>query len=301
MLDAPIPDPDAPPTTPANLTATAGKGAVTLAWDAIDDDPSSNTNLVNDVQITGHQYRQSTDDGSSYGSWTDIPDSAPGGVNATSYTIDGLTDGTIHLSGARGERPVGCGNSDPATVSMVTPDAGARARPTGLAATPGNTWVTLTWDDPGDATITYYEYQQKAGAAAFGDWTPIPGSSAATTSYRLAGLTNGTAYVYRIRAGRGAVISLASEAVTVTPQGVPPAAPVFTATPRHGSVTLSWPSPFDPALPEYDPSVREYEFQYRIGDGVYRAVARPHGIDGCGRLFHLSVFQPWYLCVLLTC
>ena len=90
-----MPDPTGKPTTPANLTATArrGAGAVTLTWDAVDE-TSSNTNFVNDVQITKHQVRQSTDGDINDETWTDIPNSAVGEVNATTYTIGSLMEGT---------------------------------------------------------------------------------------------------------------------------------------------------------------------------------------------------------------
>ena len=43
--------------------------------------------------------------------------------------------------------------------SLVTPvaaqDASVPARPTGLSAVPTHHIVTLTWDDPGDASITH--------------------------------------------------------------------------------------------------------------------------------------------------
>lgn len=262
----PLPDPTGKPTTPANLMATAGKGAVTLTWDAIDH-TSSNTNVVNDVTITKHQVRQSTDGNISDETWTDIPNSAYGGVNAASYTIGSLTDGTEYTFQVRAvngcDTTTGCGESDPATAVMATPLADALAAPTGLMATAGNTEITLTWTDPGDATILYYEYQQKRGLAAFGSWTEIPDSTATTTSYRLTGLDNRTAYSYRVRARTSVEPGPASDAVTATPQGVPPAAPVLTATPRHGGVTLSWPNPVDASL-------TGYEYQYKIGTGVYQ-------------------------------
>ena len=280
LVEGALPDPTGKPTMPANLTATAGQGAVTLTWDAVDT-TSSNTNILNDLQITKHQARQSTDGDITDETWTDIPNSAYGGVNAASYTITSLTDGTEYTFQVRAVNActatTGCGNSDPTTAVGATPNADARARPTGLTASAGHNEVTLTWTDPGDATITFYDYQQKAGSAAFGDWTVIPGSSATTTSYRLTGLKNGTAYVYRIRAGRGADISLASDPVSVTPRSAPPAAPVLTATPRHGSVTLSWPNPFDPGI-------QRWEYRYKIGAGVYEPwrTARMVSLSECG-------------------
>ena len=265
VTDAPLPAPTDKPTTPANLAATAGKGAVTLTWDAVDG-TSSNTNRVNDVQITKHQVRQSTDGDITDETWTDIPSSAYGGVNATSYTIGSLTDGTEYTFQVRAVNActatTGCGNSDAATEVKATPVATALAQPTGLTATAGNTEITLTWTDPGNAAILYYEYQQKEGAAAFGPWTEIRDSNSTTTSYRLTGLDNGTAYSYRIRARTHVKPSPASDAVTATPQGAPPAALVLTATPRNGGVTLSWPDPVDA-------SIIGYEYQYKVGTGVY--------------------------------
>ena len=166
--------------------------------------PAANTNLLNDIQIAKHQVRQSTDGDIGDETWTDIPNSAYGEVNGTTYTIGSLTDGTEYTFQVRAVNgctaTAGCGNSDPATAIMATPDADALAAPTGLTAAAGNTEITLTWADPGDAAIWYYEYRQKEGRAAFGDWTEIPRSTATTATFRLTGLTNGTRYGYRIRA-----------------------------------------------------------------------------------------------------
>ena len=259
------PDPTGKPTTPANLMAAAGKGAVTLAWDAIDD-TSSNTNLLNDILITKHQYRQSTDGDISDETWTDIPNSAPGEANDTSYTIDGLADGTEYTIQVRAvnacDTTAGCGNSDPATAVMSTPDAGGLARPAGLTATAGNTTVMLRWDDPNDDTILAYDYQEKAGTQDFGEWTELPVSSVADHTHRFTGLDNGTRYAWRIRARTSVKTSLASDAATATPQGAVPAAIALTVTPRHGGVTLSWPNP-------HDPTIEEYEYQYKTGSGIY--------------------------------
>ena len=292
LTDAtPIPAPTGKPTTPANLTAAAGKGVVTLTWDAIDA-TSGNLNLVNDLQITKHQVRQSTDGGANYGTWTDIPNSGYGEVNATTGTIGSLTDGTeytFHVRAVNAYTGPGGGNSDPATVTMVTPAADGLAQPTGLVATAGNTEITLTWTDPGDAAISRYEYQQKEGSAAFGPWSQMFNSTATTTSYQLTELDNGTTYSYRIRAQRGAEVGPASDAVTATPRGVPPAAPVLTATPRNGGVTLSWPNPRDVSL-------LRWEYQYKVGTESYQPwqTARERSEESCGSST-LGVCGPPYL------
>ena len=267
LVDGELPDPTGKPTTPANLTATAGRGAVTLAWDAIDI-AATNLNRLNDAAITKHQYCQKTDTSACAATdWTDIPNSAYGKVNANTYTIGSLTNGTEYTFRVRAVNEcaatTGCDISDAATAVMATPVADALAAPTGLMAIAGNTQVTLTWTDPGNDAILYYEYQQKKGQAPFGAWTEISGSSATTTSHRLTGLDNGTAYSYRIRAGTYPKPSPSSDAVTVTPRGAPPAAPVLSATARSGGVTLSWPNPLD-----Y--TIQSYEYQYRVGTAVWQ-------------------------------
>ena len=113
------------PAKPADLTATAGDKQVALAWT----DPS-------DSSITGYQVRQKAGT-AAWGSWTDIPSSAPGETNATSYTVTGLGNGTeyrfrIRAVNAGGEGP------QSAVAGPVTPAAAA-------TPTPGAVWsATLT-------------------------------------------------------------------------------------------------------------------------------------------------------------
>ncbi len=46
-----------------------------------------------------------------------------------------------------------------------------------LSATPGEDEVMLSWTDPEDSTITKYQYRQKTGTGAYGDWSAIPDSA----------------------------------------------------------------------------------------------------------------------------
>ena len=74
--------------------------------------------------------------------------------------------------------------------------------PTGLTATAGNAQVALAWTDPDDSSITKYQVQKRTGAA-WGSWADIPDSApgeANAASYTVTGLSNGTAYWFRIRA-----------------------------------------------------------------------------------------------------
>ena len=73
--------------------------------------------------------------------------------------------------------------------------------PENLQAAPNSRLATLTWDDPGDTTITGYKYRQSDGGGSnWTDWAEISGSGATTTSHVLEALTIGTTYTFEIRA-----------------------------------------------------------------------------------------------------
>ena len=97
------------------------------------------------------------------------------------------------------------------------------AKPTGFTATAAGKQVTLNWTDPTNSDITGYQFQQKTGGGSFGDdWTDIAGSDAATTTHTVSGLTNGTAYTFRIRAVAGTMNGAPSDEETATPANTAP-------------------------------------------------------------------------------
>ena len=116
-------------------------------------------------------------------------------------------------SGHTGATDLGTG-----TVTVTATAETAAAKPAGLSAREGPRSAVLTWTDPTDSAITGYEYQQRDGANWPAGWTAMTSSGAATTTYTVTGLTNGTAYDFRIRALRfKAPASAASDAASATP------------------------------------------------------------------------------------
>ena len=116
----------------------------------------------------------------------------------------------------------------------------APAAPTKLSATPGETRVVLTWDNPANNTITRYQYRRKTGTGAYGNWTDISGSGASTTAYTVTGLTSSTAYTFEVRAKN---VGGNGEAATVTTATLPAAPTNLWPDPGDGAVTLSWTNP----------------------------------------------------------
>ena len=96
---------------PQNFTAAPGDGQAVLSWDA----PASGSG------VTKHQYRQKEGTGS-YGTWTDIPNSAEGGANEDGYTVPDLTNETAYTFELK--RFVGTTESATAESNTVTPTPG---------------------------------------------------------------------------------------------------------------------------------------------------------------------------------
>ncbi len=208
-----------PAATPANLTAVAGVGEVTLSWD----DP-------NDSTITGYKYRQKEGSGS-FGSWTNIAltdidsTSVPGKIR---YTVTGLTNGQTYTFRIRAVDEDGdTGNSNDVTVTTIL------AAPTTLSATVGAGQIGLNWDNPNNTLITKYQYSTNGGTS----FMDITGSNATTTAYTVTGLDNGTEYTLAVRAVNAAVNG---EASTVTSTPLLPAPTNLVATPYSERVVLEW-------------------------------------------------------------
>ncbi len=157
------------------------------------------------------------------------------------------------------------------------------AAPTGLtttSVTPDS--VTLTWDDPGDASVTAYlvlrrdTINQEPGT--FTTIEPNTGSSA--TTYTDDTVTAETKYVYRVKAINPAGTSQHSNYVNVeTPAAPTPSGPAqptgLTATSvSHDSVTLGWDDPGDTSITGYQVLRRSRDGdQHGDGEGAPEFVA----------------------------
>ena len=94
-------------------------------------------------------------------------------------------------------------------VSGQTPDDGVPAKPTGLSGTVSSEAVSLSWNDPGDASITGYQVLRRNPAVdeegVFQTVTDDTGS--ADTSYADTTVAGETRYVYRVRARNSSGLS----------------------------------------------------------------------------------------------
>jgi FtsP/CotA-like multicopper oxidase with cupredoxin domain len=234
-------------TTPGAPTGVTGVSAtstsITLSWTP----PADNGG----ASIAVYAVRISADNGLSWLGPVKYTYTPVGNPVATTLTWTGLTPSTPYRFQVGAYSSAGWGTWSAASPSVSTTAATAPSAPLSVTGTPGNATVRLTWQAPastGGSPITGYgvDYQAAGGST----WTTAISPSAAMTArtYTVTGLTNGTAYVFRVVAanGNGAGPWSATSpayAPRVTPPGAPTGVTGVSAT--NTSISLSWTPPAD--------------------------------------------------------
>ncbi len=205
------------PGAPGGLTAAAGDAQVSLSWQA----PSSDGGAA----ITSYNVYQGGKKAAT--------------VTGTGATVKNLSNGTAYsftvtAVNKAGEGPASRAASATPAAAITKPGA-----PNGLAASPGDGKVTLSWSPPkstGGAAITSYNVYQGGKRAA-----TVTGTGATVKN-----LSNGTAYSFTVTAVNQAGEGPASRAASATPAAAitKPGAPNgLAASPGDGKVTLAWSPP----------------------------------------------------------
>ena len=179
---APVPD------KPTGLEATESDGQVVLTWDDPQDD-----------SITGYVILRRVRENNTGGDFSVLV--ADTGSAATTYTDDTVAAGTTYTYRIKAIN--GAGTSERSHWFHIdTPAAPVPGKPTGLSATASHDVITLTWDDPGDDTITGYvilrrlRYDDPEGH--FDELVADTGTAA--TTYTDDTVKANTHYTYRIKA-----------------------------------------------------------------------------------------------------
>ena len=158
----------------------------------------------------------------------------------TTQTVGGLANGVTYTFTVAAQNAIGVGLSS-APTSPIT--VGAPLAPTAPVVTPGNGQVIVQWAPPagdnGAAVSGYAVTPYLAGIAQ-----PANLFDSAATTQTVTGLTNGSAYAFRVAAinANGVGLSSAGSALVV-PRTVPPAPSPPTATPGNASATVRWTVP----------------------------------------------------------
>ena len=177
-----------PPDKPTGLEATASHDSVTLTWD----DPG-------DDSITGYVILRRVPGVDPEGQFRVLV--ADTGTDATTYTDNTVSAETRFTYRVKAINEHGVSERS-RWFHIDTPAAPVPDKPRGLSATASHDSVTLTWDDPGDDTITGYVILRRVRVNdTGGDFSVLvadTGSPAAT--YTDDTVAASLTYTYRIKA-----------------------------------------------------------------------------------------------------
>ena len=205
---------------PTNLVATHGNTTASIAF---------TPGATSGGSISNYKYSLNS---GSFSAFSPVQTTSP-------VSITSLTNGTPYTVALKAVTQSGDGTSS-SNVS-VTPSTVPNA-PTNVQGTHGNTQVSLTWSAPADnggATITYYTANYSTDGT---NYTPF-GTTFSGTSGTVTGLTNGTAYTFKVSAHNlngDSALSTASSAIT--PSTVPNAPTDVSAVAGINQATVGWTS-----------------------------------------------------------
>ena len=209
--------PNPPPAAVSSVTVTRADGTLTASWDA--------------ASGATHYHVTYTDNGAQ--SWQ------LAALNHTATSIDITADNAkTYIVGVRAKNEHGGSiwRNSPAAGPYTPPPPGA---PTGLTATAGEGSATMTWNNPGDPSITGYRYQIQEDGGSWSEHTPIEGSGAGTTSHQVNGLASGTTYHFNLQALNASGASAAAQ-TQVTLPGLIPGPASITITRSTGTLNATW-------------------------------------------------------------
>ena len=222
--------PSMTPGGPINLTATAAQNQrVTLHWTAPSD-------LGGAPSLVGYSVQYSSDAGTT---WTSASPNA--GATATSYTVNGLTNGTPYVFMVTARNPSGFGV--PATSNVVTPST-VTDPPSGVSATMSDHGATVSWAAPtatGGASVTGYNV--KVISAAGGRTQQF---NSTTPTEDISGLIDGVSYTFMVQAvnasGPSAFSTVSGAIVPAGLPGAPTNVTVIGSTwaDNNASATVWW-------------------------------------------------------------
>lgn len=183
------------------------------------------TSSVGEDYVSG-EVEAVTDGGGAYVE-SGVPEPVPG----VTYTLRGWASDCVDPTGAYGAS--NCSWTYNVGHVDVTATPSGFPTPTGLAATPGNGQIVLTWDAVFGATA-YGIYQGTSSGAE------IFKASVSGTTYTSTGLTNGNNYYFKVLAYGEFIPSGLSNEIAIAPQGGGGVVPSITSiTPSSGFVGTS--------------------------------------------------------------
>lgn len=248
VMFAPAPAPGAP----TAVTATAKPGAATVSWTA----PATGGPVTSYI-VTPY-----------IGTTAQTAKTVTGTPPATTTTVSGLTAGSTYTFKVQAANPTGTSASSTASAAVVPTSGLVPSAPLTATAQADDSSAIVTWAEPesdGGGPVTGYTITPYDGATAL---TPVQ-VSGSSTSGRVTGLTNGTAYTFTVAAtnahGTGPV-SAATGAATPRLSIFGPGTPSAIDGNDTGSVALGL--KFRSDTDGYVTGIRFYKFAQNTGTHV---------------------------------
>lgn len=139
--------------------------------------------------------------------------------------------------------PTQTSTKTPTPTPTPTTPLNAPNAPSSLSGVAGNAIVTLSWTAPVASIVRDYTIQYSSNSGS--TWTTFSDGTSVSTTAIVTGLTNGTAYLFRVAATNGAGSSAyLTTASPITPIANAPNAPVITSVSAgNAQVILNWTAP----------------------------------------------------------
>ena len=214
------------PGAPSVVAGTAGDGQVIVTWELPSTTGGSDLTKHRAVATPGGAYCDTTDG------------------TTTTCTITGLDNGSAYTFKVTATTAIGDGTASSAS-DAVTPVT-TPGTPTAVAGAADDASVVVTWTAPtdnGGSAITDYTVESSSDSGT--TWTAFSHDASTTASLRVTGLTNGTAYTFRVSAVNAVGTGTASATASATPVTTPTAATSVAGTAGDTQVTLTWTAPTD--------------------------------------------------------
>ncbi len=160
----------------------------------------------------------------------------------------------------------GCGEAEsvqfatrPAKLSYMQDCYRRTLKITGIQTNTLDGGVEIRWNNPGDSSITKYQYQVQQGRGfrhGLDDWTDVPGSGPETTSYSVTGLENGKLHTVLLQAVAGSRIYCFERLAWVIPSDPnidpPTGFGLGRVSGESRKVTFTWDNPQDDSITNYE-------------------------------------------------
>jgi hypothetical protein len=165
-----------------NVTATGGYQSATVSWSAPVGGGATTYTVMPYIGATPQN-----------------PVTVTGSPPATSTTVTNLMPGTAYTFTVQASNAYGSGSTSAASNSVTPTGPSSPGAPTNVTASPATTQALVSWAAPNanGSAITSYTVTPYIGSAA---QTPVQVNDGSATSTTVLGLTNGTAYTFKVTA-----------------------------------------------------------------------------------------------------